>query len=415
VLSHINKFVVEICSPSVAPNRIIMPLTDAIIKATKSNPSCRIALTDGQGLQLRISTKNKRSWSLQYRFHGSMKKLTLGSWPNITCSKARKLANEARYAIARGIDPQAIKREAKVQKQKLREVWELYDQMHIAKNIKEKTAKGYRRNAANDILPKLGKLNINEIEKAIVVRLIDSIAKRAPVMANRTLGLLRHFFDWAVGRGHLDTNPTLGIPKAIKEAPRKRVLSLTEMRSIYLAAEGLTPANMLFLQLLLLTGQRAGVIARLTASERNDGYLEISGDRNKSGERILVPLPQIAQIKLDTIKHTDGPFLISTTNGLKPISGFSKLKKQVDVLSGVSDWRFHDIRRGIATHLEDYGVDRFYVERILTHKDKSVTGIYAKSNHLEKRLSILQQWSKALTAKDGMEAENIVNFKGTTA
>ena len=181
-----------------------MPLTDAIIKATQHNPSCRIALTDGDGLQLRISTKDKRSWSLQYRFHGSMKKLTLGNWPNISCIKARKLANDARYAIARDIDPQEEKRQAKVQKLKLREVWEMYDQMHIAKNVKEKTAQDYRRNAAKDILPKIGKLNIDEIEKTVVVRLVDNVAKRAPVMANRTLGLLKHFFDWSVGRGHID-------------------------------------------------------------------------------------------------------------------------------------------------------------------------------------------------------------------
>ena len=391
-----------------------MPLTDAIIKATQHNPSCRIALTDGDGLQLRISTKDKRSWSLQYRFHGSMKKLTLGNWPSISCIKARKLANDARYAIARDIDPQEDKRQAKVQKLKLREVWEMYDQMHIAMNVKEKTAQDYRRNAAKDILPKLGRLNIDEIGKAVVVRLVDNVAMRAPVMANRTLGLLKHFFDWSVGRGHIDTNPTLGIPKAIKEAPRQRVLSLLEMRNIYFAAEGLSPANRLFVQLLMLTGQRAAVIAKLTASEWHYDHLEIAGDRNKSGQRILVPLPQIAQAKLANVEYADGPFLVSTTHGLKAISGFSKLKKKIDLLSGVTNWRFHDIRRGIATHLEDNGVDRFYVERALTHKDRSVTGIYAKSNHLEIRRNIFEQWSKVLTSEDGSDASNVITFKGTT-
>ena len=343
-----------------------------------------------------------------------MKKLTLGSWPSISCTKARRLANDARYAIARGIDPQEENRKANVKKPKFQEVWEVFDQMHIAKNIKEKTAKDYRQNAAKNILPKLGKLNINEIEKAVIVRLVDNIANRAPVMANRTLGLLKHFFDWSIGRGHITINPTLGIPKAIKEAPRKRVLSLSEMRSIYLAAEKLSPANMIFIQLLLLTGQRAGVIARLTTSEWHHDHLEIAGNRNKSGERILVPLPMIAQEKLVNVEYTNGSFLVSTTNGLKPINGFSKLKKRVDLLSGVTGWRLHDIRRGLATHFEDNGVDRFYVERLLNHKDNSVTGIYAKSNHLEMRRNIIEQWSRVLTSKDGSGASNVITFKGTT-
>ena len=392
----------------------IMPLTESIIKATQHDPLRRIALTDGKGLQLRISVKNDRSWSLQYRFNGRMKKLTLGNWPSISCTKARRLADDARYTIARGIDPQEEKRKAKVKKLKFAELWEKFDKMHISKGVKEKTAKDYRQNAERNILPKLGKLYIEEIEKASIVRLIDEIADRAPVMANRTLGLLSHFFSWSIGRGHISTNPTLGIPKAIKELPRKRVLSLSEMRSIYSAAESLSPANRLFIQLLLLTGQRAGVIAKLTSDEWNVDHLEIAGDRNKSGERILVPLPQIAQEKLACVAHTNGSFLLSTTNGYKPINGFSKLKKKVDYLSGITDWRLHDIRRGISTHFEDNGVDRFYVERLLNHKDHSVTGIYAKSNHLEMRRNIFEQWSRVLTSKDGSDANNIITFRGAS-
>ena len=106
-------------------------LTDAAIKKTKCNQEKRITLTSGQGLQLRITPNDKRTWSFQYRFHGSMKKLSFGTWPNITSAKARKLADEARYLIARGIDPQAEKRKSKIKKQKVIEVWELYDQMHI--------------------------------------------------------------------------------------------------------------------------------------------------------------------------------------------------------------------------------------------------------------------------------------------
>ena len=84
-------------------------------------------------------------------------------------------------------------------------------------------------------------------------------------------------------------NPALGIPKAMKETPRERILSLTEMRKIYSAACSLSPANKLFIQMLLLTGQRAGVIAKLCRTEWLDDHLEIAGERNKSGERILVP------------------------------------------------------------------------------------------------------------------------------
>ena len=93
---------------------------------------------------------------------------------------------------------------------------------------------------------------------------------------------------------------------------------------------------------------------------------------------------------------------------------FLNLKKKIDYLSGITDWRLHDIRRGISTHFEDNGVDRFYVERLLNHKDNSVTGIYAKSNHLEMRRNIFEQWSGMLTSKDGSGSKNVINFRGAT-
>ena len=340
-----------------------------------------------------------------------MKKMSLGHWPTINCIKARKLANEARYLLAQGIDPQIERQKALITKHRVAEIWDLYDKMHIANGVKEKTAKDYRRSGEKDILPVLGKLFIDEVEKSVIVKLIDTIASRAPVMANRTLGLLRHFFDWCVGRGYIDLNPAAGIPKPVKEVSRQRILTLTEMQRLYEASSILSAGNRLFLRLLLLTGQREGVIANLTRDELKEGFLEISGERNKSGQRIRVPLSAIAQRQIELFGSAEGQFLVSNTGGAKPISGFSKLKKKIDLISGVTDWRFHDIRRGLATHLEDCGVDRFYVERVLTHKDRSVTGIYAKSDHFEIKRNILESWAQKLVEPDAQTRGNVFRYE----
>ena len=37
----------------------------------------------------------------------------------------------------------------------------------------------------------------------------------------------------------------------------------------------------------------------------------------------------------------------------------------------------------MVTYLEESGLDRIYSERILNHKDRSVTGIYARPEHRE--------------------------------
>ena len=99
---------------------------------------------------------------------------------------------------------------------------------------------------------------------------------------------------------------------------------------------------------MLLTGQRENAIARLEQSEWKGTYLEISGDRNKSGTRIKVHLSEASQKLLAKLGTKEGKYLVSTTGGHKPISGFSKLKKKLDALTGIEEhWTFHDIRGGI--------------------------------------------------------------------
>ena len=42
-------------------------------------------------------------------------------------------------------------------------------------------------------------------------------------------------------------------------------------------------------------------------------------------------------------------------------------------------------------------------------------GKYARSNHIDFRRKILQQWASVLTSKDGTGADNVVSFTGGVA
>jgi len=386
-----------------------MKLTDKQIRGEKAPEKGRRVLTDGRGLQLRITNQNVRTWSLQYRHNGRMLKTTIGGWPEVNCSNARKLAEKQRLAIATGIDPQAEKKKAKLKKLTFGTAWESFELWHIA-NLKPKTAKEYRRCGSADIIPRFKNIVLEDLEKSDVISLIEKIGRRAPTYANRTLTLLNKFFNWCVGRGYIKLNPALGIPKPYKEYARERVLTLHEMREIFNAAGHLSSGNELLVKLMMLTGQRESVISFLEPHEHDGTHLLIAGQRNKSGVRIKVPLSKLAQNLIHRLGQENGPFLVSTTGGSKPISGFSKLKKRLESLSGISDWRFHDFRRGMVTYLEENGLDRVYSERILNHKDRSVTGIYARPEHREHLERVYEQWSLVLSGSDGLEAQNVIMF-----
>lgn len=386
-----------------------MRLTQQIIRDTLSPDNGRITLTDGRGLQLRITSRGKRTWSLQYRFNGRMLKTTIGEWPAVSVSDARKLADAERLKLAQGVDPQTEKKNAKHKGLSFQSAWEMFDALYISEK-KPKTAKEYRRSAQADILPRFKHLALKDVTKADIVALIDSIHKRAPVMANRTLALISKFYSWCLGKDYVERNLALGIPK-VREQSRDRVLTLEELRTIYSAAKKLSAGNQLFVQLLLLTGQREAVIARLEANEIHENSLVVSRERNKSGERINVPLSALAKQLIDELGNHEGPYVVSTTDGAKPVSGFSKLKQKLDELTGIQEhWTFHDIRGGIATYLEENGLDRAYTARILNHKDNSVTGIYARPEHRQHIARVLEQWSQVLANDDGLSADNILMF-----
>lgn len=85
-----------------------MPLTDTAIRSAK--PSGKpIKLTDEKGLYLLIAPAGGKLWKLKYRFGGKEKKLSFGSFPEVSLKDARQRRDQARSLLAAGTDPAAAK------------------------------------------------------------------------------------------------------------------------------------------------------------------------------------------------------------------------------------------------------------------------------------------------------------------
>ena len=81
----------------------------------------------------------------------------------------------------------------------------------------------------NHVFPKLGALDIHEIDSDDIAALAGRIARRAPVAANRVLADLRRIFAWALRNKRCDTNPAAGIDSPGEETERERVLNDDEI------------------------------------------------------------------------------------------------------------------------------------------------------------------------------------------
>jgi len=152
-----------------------------------------------------------------------------------------------------------------------------------------------------------------------------------------------------------------------------------------------------WLKLLLLCGQRRVETASMRRSQIIDGSWHLSATDTKNKQPHIIPLPNQAQRLVDQLIEKEGNFLIkSGRNGDHPVNGFSKAKLQMDRLSGVENWKFHDLRRTVATNLTKLGIDRLILQKIINHSERGVTQIYDRYSYMDEKREALQKWADRL-------------------
>jgi integrase len=74
-------------------------------------------------------------------------------------------------------------------------------------------------------------------------------------------------------------------------------------------------------------------------------------------------------------------------------------KRALDVRCGVADWRLHDIRRSVATHLGNIGIAPHVVEAILGHQFQTrVGGTYNRSAYSNDMRTAPAMWADRIEA-----------------
>ena len=68
----------------------------------------------------------------------------------------------------------------------------------------------------------------------------------------------------------------------------------------------------------------------------------------------------------------------------------------MDRLSGVENWKFHDLRRTVATNLTKLGIDRLILQKIINHSERGVTQVYDRYSYMDEKREALQKWADRL-------------------
>ena len=90
-------------------------LTDADCRNAKpSTDGKKYALAAGQSLFLTVMPSGGKLWHYRYRFHGKANILSIGAYPYVSLKEARKKLGEAKDLLDNGIDPNQLKKQAKL-------------------------------------------------------------------------------------------------------------------------------------------------------------------------------------------------------------------------------------------------------------------------------------------------------------
>ncbi|MEA3097274.1 Arm DNA-binding domain-containing protein [Caballeronia mineralivorans] len=86
--------------------RYVAPKSELAFRNAKTRPK-PYHLSDGQGLSLRIRPNGAKTWLFRYRRPGTGKEnfLSLGPYPDVTLTEARRRAATARDLVREGNDP----------------------------------------------------------------------------------------------------------------------------------------------------------------------------------------------------------------------------------------------------------------------------------------------------------------------
>lgn len=391
------------------------------------------------GLVLRVTDKGAKSWSLLYRVageggetatglpkRGKLRRITLGRHPAMGLKAAREAARKALETADAGTDPVAVRAGELIERcqQRARTVRAVCEE-YIEKHAKPKT-RNWEGTAAclnKYLLAAWGDRPFTDIKRKDVIDLIDEVA--ASVGGGAAINVMksgRAVWNWAWKRELVTSNPFAKVDVPHDPVEQERALEASEIAVVWQAACRLGYPFGDLVRLLLLTGQRRTNIAQMQWSWLDLGAatMTIPKQYYKGKRTHLVPLSRNAmQLIAGLPRFRAGDFVLTTTHGRRPISGFSTAKNKLDaeVLAvlrqkdpqalPLDPWKLHDLRRTVATGLQKLNYDPVVIDKVLGHSFAGLRAVYMKHDYRTQKAEALEAWGEYLRLVVGEAGDNV--------
>jgi integrase len=446
--------------------------TDLGIRKLALKPKQRLELPDlgAQGLYVCVQPSGAKSFAMRFRRpDGRNARLVLGNFDptprdphpkdklqigaSLTLVEARMLASRVHLERANGADVISDRKADKIKQRLQIAADQENDFTALARRYFEEHARHKQRRWAKwaryfglvyregqaepTIIPnslcdprrwgarptdKIGPADIKVVIDEAIRRAVPGLERKRETpraeATGRTFQLrLSAFFSWCVDDMRIEANPCNKLRRPASPKSRDRVLSDDELVAVWKACDRLQPQYGAVAKLLILTGQRLREVGHMRWSELSVDLStwSLPGSRTKNGRPHTVPLPPLSREIIKSVPRLSETFVFSL-GGDEPLESYSRAKRKLDgLLTDVSAFTWHDLRRTLATNLQRLKVSLPVAEAILNHKSGSISGIaavYQRHDYADEKRQALERWADRVEALvEGRSDTNVIDMR----
>ncbi|WP_208437611.1 tyrosine-type recombinase/integrase [Bartonella taylorii] len=377
--------------------RAIHRLSASFVKSSPQGKYC-----DGAGLWLNVRKDNTRSWFFRYTHHNKRREMGLGPVARLSLKEARELVRYYSDILKEGNDP-IVFREQTILKQ----------QSNMFKEIAQAAFESKKAELKNEgkngrwfsplelhVIPHIGNLPIEQLTANIIRNVLSPLWHEKADTARKALNRINICLKYAAALG-LDVDlqacmkarALLGKPRAT--STNIPAMPWQEVPVFYQSLDDKILSN-LALKLLILTGARSYPLRYLRLEQIDKNIWTIPKENMKGivgkVSDFRVPLSgEALRVIEKTLPFEKDGFLFSGLKG-KPISDATMAKYMT--LCGLT-YRPHGFRSSLRDWIAETTSTPFEIaETVLAHTvGSSVTKAYMRTDFLEQRHVLLEQWA----------------------
>ncbi|WP_318476357.1 tyrosine-type recombinase/integrase [Photobacterium leiognathi] len=384
-------------------------LFDKKLRSILNKPQEKVnVLSDGGGLGARVSMLGKIRWQFRYKINGKNKRLDLGDYPEISIQRARELAYQYRGWLAEGEDPKH-KREmlrnetlSPVTVKDALEYWLVEYAEDNRANVEKHRAQFQRH-----IYPYIGGLPVEMIDTRHWLECFDRIKKgiqgkqkAAPVAAGYILQNVKQALRFCRVRHYAKSrvlDDLIITDVGSRQQKKDRVLTDQELADVWKMVQTPEIRHMVYysnlIKLLITFGARTQEVRLSTWDEWDftQGTWTVPKSHSKTNAVIVRPIPQeMISWLLELKECSSNEYVLGELKKSEAVSvqGSQYWKR----LGHKTKWTLHDLRRTLATKMNDLGVAPHVVEQLLGHSLGGVMAIYNRSQYLPEKRAALELW-----------------------